>query len=93
MGPAKGTTSSGFTSLMSRPTALNFPVRFAVGDLCHLLGRIVIADRMPGGAGHLRGHYVQAPPALQGRAAGLAHRQPGIVAMEQGCAPGVDQNS
>ena len=29
MGPAKGTASSGFTSFSSRPTTLNFPVRFA----------------------------------------------------------------
>ena len=73
MGPANGTASSGFTIRTNWPTARNFPARFAAQICRHLLGRILIADGMPGGAGHLRGEHIQAAAALDGRAACLAN--------------------
>ena len=69
------------------PNRPEFTGALGRADLRDLLRRVLIADRMPGRAGHLHGHHVQPATALQGRAAHLANREPGVVAVQQGDAP------
>ena len=47
---------------------------------------------MPGSTGDGTAMTSSRPSALQRRPAGLAYREAGVVAMQQGCAPGREQD-